>query len=152
MALLTEIPSIPEETELARLQSSFFTSFKQHVFLAAIDIPNTTQSFHPPYFPLALACLSSAVSPKTDLDGNILGANTSQTEVSASLFIAGLSLWCVVLEVDNREARLLEAIFAVRRFYEIFIVQFFFLHKTRTDSYFALSGITIIYLWYLVCR
>lgn len=113
MALLTEISSIPEEAEVSRLQSSFFTSFKQHIYLAAIDIPNTTQSLHPPYFPLTLACLSSAVSPGTNLDAYDLGEKTSQAEVSSSLFIAGFSLWCVVLEVDNRETRFLEAVVAV---------------------------------------
>lgn len=118
MALLTDIPSIPEETEVARLQSLFFTSFKQHIYLAAIDIPDTTQSFHPPYFPLALACLSSVVSPQANLDGYALGADNSQSEVSTSLFIAGLSLWCVILEVDNREARLLEAVVAVCPFHK----------------------------------
>lgn len=113
MVLLTDIPRIPEETELARLQSLFFTSFKLHIYLDAIDIPDTTQCPHPPYFPLALACLSSAVSPRSNLDGYVPGIGTSQAEVSASLFTAGVGLWCVVLEVDNREARLLEAVVAV---------------------------------------
>ena len=122
MALLTELPSLPEDVTLARLQSLFFTSFKQHIYLAAIDIPDTTQSLHPPYFPLALACLSSAVSPIPDLDGYNLGTNISQAEVSASLFIAGLNLWCVVLEVDNREARLLEAVVAVSSSYRVIII------------------------------
>jgi len=122
MALLTELPSIPDENELARLQSLFFTSFKQHIYLSSMDIPETTQALHPPYFPLALACLSSAVSRSTN------EANTSPADVAASLFVIGLNLWCVVLEVDNREARLLEAVVAVR------------------------TGIPLVYVWHLICR
>jgi hypothetical protein len=122
MVLLTDIQWIPEETELARLQSLFFTSFKLHIYLDTIDIPDAAQSPYPPYFPLALACLSSAVSPIPNPDGYILGTSSWQAEISASLFAAGVSLWCVVLEVDNREARLLEAVVAVSFSYISFVV------------------------------
>jgi hypothetical protein len=121
MVLLADLPPIPDEAELAQLQSSFFTSFKLHTYLDAVDIPNTTQSLTPPYFPLTLACLASAVSPRSSSNGYMLATNTSQAEVSASLFAAGLGLWCVVLEVDNREARLLEAVVAVRLYPTCFL-------------------------------
>jgi hypothetical protein len=113
MVLLADLPPIPEEAELARLQSLFFTSFKLHIYLDAVHIPDTAQSLNPPYFPLTLACLASAVLPRSSSNGYLLGTDPSQGEVSASLFAAGLGLWCVVLEVDNREARLLEAVVAV---------------------------------------
>lgn len=113
MALLNDVPRIPEESELASLQTSFFTCFKQHVYLDAIDIPDTSQCTYPPYFPLALACLGSVVTPQANMGSYIEGIGTSQAEISATLFTAGVGLWCVVLEVDNREARLIEAVVAV---------------------------------------
>lgn len=39
--------------------------------------------------------------------------DSSRQDVSAALFIAGVNLWSVMLEVDNREARQLEAVIAV---------------------------------------
>lgn len=122
MVLLADLPPIPEEAELARLQSLFFTSFKLHIYLDAVHIPDTAQSLNPPYFPLTLACLASAVSPRSSLNGYMLCTDTSQGEVSAALFDAGLGLWSVVLEVDNREARLLEAVVAVSLYPVTFVV------------------------------
>lgn len=42
------------------------------------------------------------------------GITTLPPEVSSALFFASINLLSVMLEVDNREARLMEAVVAVR--------------------------------------
>ena len=50
---------------------------------------------------LAIACLASVQGRKNENEGQ-------------NLFMAGMSLWAVLLEVDNREAQSLEMLLAVR--------------------------------------
>ena len=50
---------------------------------------------------LAIACLASAYLRKSEVEGR-------------DLFTAGMNLWSVIVEVDNREARSLEMLLAVR--------------------------------------
>jgi hypothetical protein len=110
MALLSDVPQPPPEDELSRLQSAFSTSFKHHVFLDFVDNSSLPSSSLPPYLQFAYACLASVTSDlaKTNVSSELL-----QPEVSSILFIAGANLWSVMLEVDNREARLFEAVVAV---------------------------------------
>ena len=113
MVLLSGCPIYPPESELERLQAVFLTSFKQHIFIDAVDVVDSAICALPPYLQLAIACMSSATSFKTDTSPYAQAVGTNQAEVSAGLFVAGVSLWSVMLEVDNREARLLEAVVAV---------------------------------------
>jgi hypothetical protein len=113
MVLLSDVASTLPNDDLARLQAAFLTSFKQHIFINAVDVTDSTSSPLPPYLQLAIACLASVTSPLTDTSAYSIGTETSQSEVSASLFLTGVNLWSVMLEVDNREARLLEAVVAV---------------------------------------
>ncbi|KIW19370.1 hypothetical protein PV08_03665 [Exophiala spinifera] len=41
-----------------------------------------------------------------------MGNKIDQVDVSSGIFVAGVNLWSVMLEVDNREARLVEAVVA----------------------------------------
>ena len=114
MALLSNVPQTPPEDELLRLQSAFSTSFKQHLFLNFVDNLSPSSSSLPPYLQFAYACLASVTSgPANTSPYNNVANEPSPSDVSAALFIAGAELWTVMLEVDNREARLLEAVIAV---------------------------------------
>jgi hypothetical protein len=114
MVLLSDAPTIPSEDELAQLQSIFPASFGRHILLDALDVLDPTQASMPPYFKIALACLSSATSSVTSAAGHMNGITTLQPEASSALFFASINLLSVMLEVDNREARLIEAVVAVR--------------------------------------
>ncbi len=114
MVMLSNVPSNPPEDTLARLQEAFFNSFKQHIFIKTVDIANWSSAQLPPYLQLVLACLGSVTAPSTGSTGYTTALGTPQDEVSAGLFVAGVNLWSVMLEVDNRETRLFEAILAVR--------------------------------------
>jgi hypothetical protein len=103
MAFLSDTLPMPPEDELLRLQGEFYTSFKQHIFINSVDVTGTSDII-PPYLQLALACISSVTSPLAGTNENLNGSD---------IFLTGAHLWGVMLEVDNREARLLEAVVAV---------------------------------------
>lgn len=115
MVMLSDVPTIPPEDTLARLQEAFFTSFNQHIFIKTVDIANCSSAQLPPYLQLALACLGSINAPSTGSIGYVMALETPEAEVSVGLFVAGVNLWSVMLEVDNREARLFEAVIAVSK-------------------------------------
>ncbi|KAH8688651.1 hypothetical protein BGW36DRAFT_434192 [Talaromyces proteolyticus] len=104
MFMLSGLPLLPQADQLAALQTSFFTSFKTHIFLDSILVPGGSQEVGPPYLALAIACLASAVSQNS----------TSCSPVTHHLFVNGTSLWSAILKVDSREARLTEAVLSVR--------------------------------------
>lgn len=113
MVLLSDVPEIPSEEELERLGAVFFTSFKQHILLAAVDMADSFSNLLPPYLQLAIACLGSAISCSQDINVSPTATDTIHGEESANIFFTGVNLWSVMLEVDNRETRLLEAVVAV---------------------------------------
>lgn len=104
MALISHgLPPIPPEDELSRLQAAFIETFGKHVFVRDIDTVQPTGISTPPYLQLALACMTSAAS------GPI--SPTGRLDVSSEdIFAAGTDIWAVMVEVDNREARLLDAV------------------------------------------
>lgn len=114
MVLLSDIATTTSEDELAQWQALFFTSFKQHIFPNTVDVVDSASGLLPPYLRLALACLSSVTSPSANMIDCAVVNGNSGGEISAGLFYAGVNLWSVMLEVDNREARLFEAVLAVR--------------------------------------
>ncbi|KIW58069.1 hypothetical protein PV05_02619 [Exophiala xenobiotica] len=111
MALLSDVPATPSEEQLERLQAAFFNSFKQHIFMNAIDVVGSPSDSLPPYLQFALACVGSMTSPE-DACVFTTPNGTVEIDVAAHLFVAGVNLWSVMLEVDNRETRLLEAVVA----------------------------------------
>jgi hypothetical protein len=115
MAILSTLPLLPADDALSQAQSSFFTIFKPHVFLSKILFPDVSSSSRmPPYLKISLACLGRAVSGDLSYEGGFGSLSPPVTDCSASgLFLSGNGLWGVMLEVDNREARLLESIMAV---------------------------------------
>jgi hypothetical protein len=110
MALLSSVPELPPEDDLTRLQGAFCATFKNHIFMSAIDI-GPSAAVLPPYLQLAMASISAITSPITI--NYLSGTSKSTTESSSDLFVAAVSVWSVMLETDNREARLLEAVLAV---------------------------------------
>lgn len=108
MALLSELPSLPSESEVHRLQGSFGLVFNQHILLKELEIGGPINGSPPPYLQLALACIASV------FDSSIQNAsNDSSHNVSTDLFTAGIDVWTVMLEVQNTEARILNAVYAV---------------------------------------
>lgn len=59
-----------------------------------------------PFFKLSIACLACAVTQHDT-------ASPNRRDLASKLFFAGNSLWNVMLEVDNTEARTLEGALAV---------------------------------------
>jgi hypothetical protein len=112
MILLSEHPAFPPEHEMVRLQTQFQTTFKRHIFIETVDLLNSPMSALPPYLQLAIASLSAATSPSEDASLYAMGTEMSEANISSDLFVAGVNLWSVMLEVDNREARLVEAVIA----------------------------------------
>ncbi|KIV92373.1 hypothetical protein PV10_03678 [Exophiala mesophila] len=112
MVLLSEVPPTPTDQELAHFQTLFSTTFKKHFFLDFMDNVPTSSSPTPPYLDFASACLGSITSSPTASHSSAASNDSSRQDVSAALFIAGVNLWSVMLEVDNREARQLEAVIA----------------------------------------
>lgn len=112
--MLSDVPTMPPEDEMARLQASFFDSFN-HIFLDGVDVADWSSNPLPPYLQVALACLGAAASGSATNTGAYAVTNTSDhADASAGLFLAAARLWTVIVEVDNREARMLEAVIAVR--------------------------------------
>ena len=103
MVLLSNVPPIPNEDELARLQASFVDTFQRHFLLSCIGTGINATGLVPPYLQIAQACIASVIASD----------NPASATTSYALFISGAHLWSVMLEVDNREARLTEAVIAV---------------------------------------
>ena len=114
LVLLSDVPAPPPDDELSRLQAAFSTSFKQHIFINSVDFASSSSNPLPPYLQLALACLSAVTSHLANASAFDDDNGALQEGCPARLFVAGVNLWSVMLEVDNREARLLEAVVAVR--------------------------------------
>ncbi len=113
MILLSAVPTIPRADKLAELQATFFDSFGQHIFFESLPFAKWCSGRPPPYLQLALACLGSVSGSTAGSNSGRVTLGALQEEVHADLFVAGVSLWTVMLEVDNRESRLCEAVIAV---------------------------------------
>ena len=114
MTLFSDLPSVPSEDQRARLHFSFFSSFKHHVYIETLSLPDSIRDCAP-HLHFALACLASAVSQQP-IQGPVLFPHCaiSTSDTSSSLFQIGTKLWGVIIEADNREARLLESVLSVR--------------------------------------
>lgn len=119
MGILADLP-FPAQDVIDQAQALFSTSFKSHIFLKSITILEGTHARvrPPPYLGLSLACLGAATSQLHSLQG-VAQAQEQRESVctrylARDLCISGQTLWGVMLEVDNREARLIESILAVR--------------------------------------
>jgi hypothetical protein len=102
MALLLDFPEIPSQERITSLCGDFSTIMKSHVFLNQLPVgQNCTDLTTTPPLRLAVACLAS------------MHAKAAGNE-SRHLFLAALDLWGFMTEVDNREARSLDMVMAVR--------------------------------------
>ena len=107
VSILYNFPAIPPDDIISALQASCATCFAGHAILGAITSPPPTpQRLLPPYFKLSLACLACAA-------GADKSSRSVQSDMVRKLFFAGNSLWNVMLEVDNTEARTLEGVLSV---------------------------------------
>ena len=115
MAILEDLPALPGSEVLAQAQASFFTNFGHHVFLRSLAFPSPAIThMTPPYLTIALACLGVTTWRPNTAVGELHHLTSAPLSALASdIFIAGDGLWGVMMEVDNREARLLESVLAV---------------------------------------
>jgi hypothetical protein len=114
LALLSNFPDIPDSEELGALELSFWALSKNMVFLRAISMTDTSGQLKPPYLRLAMACLASCLAPSSEMSAMDSGRSlTIQSDAGSALCSAGFKVWGLMLEVDNREARKIEAVMAV---------------------------------------
>ena len=107
MALLSDVPALPNDAELARSAAAFSSTFRMHVFLDTLRRDWSVPDSAPPYLELALACMALATESRSQLSGG-------HADVAGDVFHCGVNLWPVMLEVDNRLARSLDGLVAVR--------------------------------------
>lgn len=79
----------------------FSTFCSGHVFMSRMPLPPPSREAIAPPLRLAQACLGSVYTRRG-------------IDEARNLFHAGSSLWAVILEVDNSEARSIEMLVAVR--------------------------------------
>ena len=113
LALLSNFPDIPDSEQLGNLELSFRALSNKFVFLRAIPMLRTSKELTPSYVRLSLACLAACLSPSSEISANVLGRSSARVDAGKALFLAGLKVWGLMLEVDNREARKVEAVIAV---------------------------------------
>ena len=113
MVMLSNVPAIPPEHTIAQLQAAFFRSFERHVFLKAVVARSLASGSAPPYLELALACICSATAILPESPDSSITFELPQAQIAADLFVTGVNLWSVMLEVDNRESRLCAAVTTV---------------------------------------
>lgn len=88
------------------LYRSFAGEFQYHPLLNTLPAHVSSRDNVIPFFRYSLACFVAAVTSQRGRH------DTGQT--ARDLYFAGSSLWNVMLEVDNREARTLEGVLSVR--------------------------------------
>jgi hypothetical protein len=98
LSLLTELPTIPEHFELARLRQNFAKHRVNVSFLASIPLELTRETI-PPHLLLTMASFAAIF----EHDPNR----------SRDLFLAAIRMWCTMSEIDNRETRTDEILLAV---------------------------------------
>nr|OQO24355.1 hypothetical protein B0A51_06639 [Rachicladosporium sp. CCFEE 5018] len=104
MILLSSLPKLPSDYDLSTISHSYAQIFEEHAFVKELGVGTLPVSARPPHLQLAIACVAAAISDPS-VDG-------TEGSVAGDLFHAGLKLWIVILEVDNREARNAKAILA----------------------------------------
>lgn len=115
MVILSDLPSLPNDEVLDRSHALFLNSFKRHLFLNRIAIPAPSSGrLIPPYLRLALACLGRTLSrvPQPLVAGPS-PVSTSPEDLASNLCLSAMRLWGVMMEIDNREARLVDSVLAV---------------------------------------
>ena len=115
MVILSDLPCLPADEVIDQLHALFLDSFKQHVFLNRITISAPSSGrITTPYLRLAMACLGTTLSkPRQTLVTGSSQVPTSPEELASNLCWSAVRLWGVMLEIDNREARLIDSILAV---------------------------------------
>jgi len=114
VTLLSDFPDIPDLEELGSLESSFWALSKKFIFLRAVSMSGSSREPLPPYLRLSLACLASCLSPSPESFATVSERIPSvKSDIGKALFSAGVKVWEVMLEVDNREARKVESVMAV---------------------------------------
>jgi hypothetical protein len=114
LVLLSNFPDIPDSEQLGNLEMSFWALSKKFVFLRAISMSGTFRELTPPYLRLSQACLATCLSPSSEISPKVSERSSSvRADAGKALFLAGLKVWGLMLEVDNREARKVEAVMAV---------------------------------------
>ncbi len=77
-------------------------------------MPGSSRELLPPYLRLSLACFASCLSPSPESVATVsVRIPAVHSDAGKALFSAGVKVWGVMLEVDNREARKVESVMAV---------------------------------------
>jgi hypothetical protein len=102
---------------VVQLQRPFSDTFKHHVYLDKLYLPNPAQKDIPFSAPLkyAQACISSMLREGENIEGEHIAS--SAHDLSVKLFELAVRLWIVTVEMDNRESRNNETLLAVRCHY-----------------------------------
>lgn len=106
MTLLSNFPALPRQTEIVALKEAFSRIGPTHVFLNRFPLPQPTRERQSTPFCFGMACIAAAHANRPD-------------SPSKDLFTAGMSLWSVITEVDNREARSIDMLMAVCHLFPI---------------------------------
>lgn len=102
LALLSDFPDeLPSSSKLAYLREVFASCCSTHPFLGRLPIPSPTRHHITSPLCFAIGCVASVHA----------GANIT---MSRDLCLASQGLWGSTMEVDNREARSVELLIAVR--------------------------------------
>lgn len=107
MSVLYDFPELPAQEHIDFLTQSFTRIFAHDAFVNTLPISSQSQQVTVPFFKLSLACLACAALPDNMV-------SVDRRDLARRLFFAGNSLWNVMLEVDNTEARTLEGALSVR--------------------------------------
>lgn len=101
LAILKDFPQLPTEDRMNQLHESFVAMLPGYMFLSRLPFNAPSHGLLAPPLRLAMACLGAISLQNSGQEAN-------------DLFIAGNGLWVVTMETDNREARSLNMVMAVR--------------------------------------
>lgn len=90
---------MPDHVELTRLRLAFPTTYNGQLLLGSLSVPPASREQIAPHLLFAMACMAAVAEDKPGRP--------------RELFSAAISLWSVMMEIDNRETRTEEALVAV---------------------------------------
>jgi hypothetical protein len=99
VALLSDIPAIPEHFELLRLWQRFLDQRKVMPFLNNVPIPSRSEDSITPHLLLSAAPFALLME--------------GDQQRARDTFVAAVSVWSALIEIDNRESRTEDSLIAV---------------------------------------
>ena len=124
LVLLSEFPSMPDHVELTQLRLAFSTTYSSQLLLGSLSVPPASRNSIAPHLLFAMACMAAVAEDEPDRP--------------RKLFFAAITLWSVMMEIDNRETRTDEALVAVSP------LSSYGLYADRRRACFCLSTVLLI--------